>query len=273
MSDQRVVLITGASSGVGQATARLLSRRDFRVFGTSRNPASAEAIPAVEMLPLDVCSDDSARACVEAVASRSGRLDVLINNAGYELAGALEEISSEEARAQFETNFFGVVRMVNAVLPLMRRQRSGHIVNGGSLSGLSSVPFMGFYSASKFALEGYTEALRLEVKPFHIQVTLTEAGFLRTQMMSHRQVGSNRIRDYDPWRERALEAVHAQEEKGPGPELVAEKLLEIVSSHAPRLRYPIGRQAKVVARLRRLLPGGMFEQGQRRNFSLDATHR
>jgi NAD(P)-dependent dehydrogenase (short-subunit alcohol dehydrogenase family) len=120
MPDQRVVLITGASSGVGQATARLIAQRGgYKVFGTSRNPASAENIPAVEMLPLDVRTDESVRACVEAVVSRTGRLDVLINNAGYEQAGALEEVLSEEARAQFETNFFGVVRMVKAVLPFM----------------------------------------------------------------------------------------------------------------------------------------------------------
>ncbi len=134
MPNPRVVLITGASSGVGQSTARLLSQRGFTVFGTSRNPSSADSIPGVEMLSLDVRADDSVRACVEAVVSRSGRLDVVINNAGYELAGALEELSSEEARAQFETNFFGVVRMVNAVLPLMRQQKRGHIINVSSLS-------------------------------------------------------------------------------------------------------------------------------------------
>jgi NAD(P)-dependent dehydrogenase (short-subunit alcohol dehydrogenase family) len=143
MPDQRVVLITGASSGVGQSTARLLAQRGFKVFGTSRNPANAEAMAPVEMLPLDVRADDSVRGCVDAVVHRGGRLDVLINNAGYELAGALEELSSEEGRSQFETNFFGAVRMVDAVLPLMRRQKSGRIVNIGSLSGLSAIPFMG----------------------------------------------------------------------------------------------------------------------------------
>ena len=125
MSDQKVVLITGASSGVGQATARLLSQRGYRVFGTSRNLGGAEPIAGVEMLPLDVRTDHSVRTCVHAVFDQGGRLDVLINNAGYELAGALEELSSEEVRAQFETNFFGAVRMVNAVLPLMRRQKRG----------------------------------------------------------------------------------------------------------------------------------------------------
>jgi NAD(P)-dependent dehydrogenase (short-subunit alcohol dehydrogenase family) len=271
MPDQRVVLITGASSGVGQATARLLSERGYKVFGTSRNPAGTEITPPVEMLPLDVRTDDSVRACVEAVFSRGGRLDVLINNAGYELAGALEELLSDEARTQFETNFFGVVRMVKAVLPSMRRQQRGHIINVSSLSGLSPIPFLGIYSASKFALEGYTEALRHEVKPFNIHVSLIEPGFLKTPMMNNRQVGANRIVEYDPWRQRAFDAVRAFEEKGPGPELAAETLLRIISSNTPRLRYLIGQQAKSVARLRRFLPAGMYEQGVRRSFSLDGT--
>jgi NAD(P)-dependent dehydrogenase (short-subunit alcohol dehydrogenase family) len=269
MPDQKVILITGASSGVGQSTARLLSQRGYKVFGTSRHPARAELIPGVEMLPLDVRADDSVRACVEAITRRGDRLDVLINNAGYELAGALEETSLEEVRAQFETNFFGVVRMVNAVLPSMRGKKSGHIINVSSLSGLSPIPFLGIYSASKFALEGYTEALRHEVAPFHIRVSLTEAGFLRTPMMDNRQEAATRIAEYDPWRSRALDAVRAYEEKGPGPELVAETLVEIVSSRLPRLRYPVGPQAKSVARLRRLLPARMYLQGVRRTFSLD----
>ena len=268
MSDQRVVLITGASSGVGQSTARLLAQRGHKVFGTSRDPTASESIPAVEMLPLDVRADDSVQACVAAVVNRGGRLDVLINNAGYELAGAIEELSSEEARAQFETNFFGVVRMVDTVLPLMRRQQRGHIINVSSLSGLSAIPFLGIYSASKFALEGYTEALRHEVKPFNIHVSLTEAGFLKSPMMNHRQLAANRLAEYDAWRQRALNAIRAQEEKGPGPDAVAETLLEIVSSKTPRLRYLIGGQAKTVARLRRFLPQGMYESGVRRTFSI-----
>ena len=265
---QRVVLITGASSGVGQSTARLLSQHGFKVYGTSRNPKSTDAFAGVEMLSLDVCEDESVRACVEAVVNRSNRLDVLINNAGYELAGALEELTSEEARAQFETNFFGVIRMVNAVLPFMRRQKRGHIINAGSLSGLSAIPFMGMYSASKSALEGYTEALRHELKPFNIHVSLTEAGFLKTPMMNNRRVGAHRVDEYDPWRARALSAIRAFEEKAPGPELVADTLLKIVSSNNPRLRYLVGPDAKSVTRLRRFLPAGMFEQGVRRTFSI-----
>jgi NAD(P)-dependent dehydrogenase (short-subunit alcohol dehydrogenase family) len=128
-SNQKVILITGASSGVGQSTARLLSQKGYKVFGTSRNPASAEAIPDVEMVPLDVRSDDSVAACLKAAADEAGWIDVLVNNAAYELAGAIEETSIDEAKAQFETNFFGVVRMVQAVLPLMRQHKQGQIIN------------------------------------------------------------------------------------------------------------------------------------------------
>jgi NAD(P)-dependent dehydrogenase (short-subunit alcohol dehydrogenase family) len=220
------------------------------------------------MLRRDVRADESVRACVDAVVNRSGRLDVLINNAGYELAGALEEISAEEARAQFETNFFGVLRMIDTALPLMRRQRRGHIINVSSLAGLSPIPFMGVYSASKFALEGYTEALRHEVKPFNIHVSLVEPGFLNTPMISHRQLAANPLAEYDPWRQRVLNAIRAHEEKGPGPDVVAERLLDIVSSKTPRLRYLVGRQARTVARLQRFLPAGMYESGVRRTFAI-----
>jgi NAD(P)-dependent dehydrogenase (short-subunit alcohol dehydrogenase family) len=268
MSNEKVVLITGASSGVGHSTARLLSQRGLRVFGTSRRPVG-DGDAGIEMLPLDVCSDESVRTCLDSVCSRSGRLDVLVNNAAYELAGALEELSLDEARAQFETNLFGAIRMVDGVLPIMRREGRGQIINVSSLTGLTAAPFLGIYSASKFALEGYSEALRHELKPFNVHVSVTEAGFLKTPMMHHRQAGVRRIAEYDPWRQRALEAIQAAERNAPGPDLVADTLLEIISSPRPRLRYLIGRQAKTVARLRRFLPAGMFEQGVRRTFALD----
>ena len=269
MAEQRVVLVTGASSGVGQSTARLLARNGYRVFGTGRSPGGAGDTQGVTMLPLDVRSDDSVAACLGAVSGQAGRLDILVNNAGYELAGALEELSLDEAKAQFETNFFGVLRMVKAVLPLMRRQKQGQIINVSSLAGLSPIPFMGIYSASKFALDGYTEALRLEVKPFNIRVSQIEPGFLRTPMMNNRQVAAGRIAEYDPWRQRAYDAIRGYEEKGPGPELVAETVLKIAGSKTPRLRYVVGQQAKFVTRLRRFVPEGAFEKGVRGTFRLD----
>jgi NAD(P)-dependent dehydrogenase (short-subunit alcohol dehydrogenase family) len=269
MPEQRVVLVTGASSGVGQSTARLLAQRGYRVFGTTRKPADPSDSGGVTILPLDVRSDESVAACLAALSDLTGRLDVLVNNAGFELAGALEELSLDEAKAQFETNFFGVARMVKAVLPLMRRQRRGQIINVTSLTGLSATPFMGIYSASKFALEGYSEALRLELKPFNIHVSQIEVGFLRSPMMNHRQVAAGRIGEYEPWRQRAFDAIRAMEEKGPGPELVAETVLRIAASKSPRLRYVVGPQAKLVTRLRRFLPESVFERGVRSTFRLD----
>lgn len=269
MPSRKVVLVTGASSGVGRATARLLAEQGHTVFGTSRTPGGGEAVPNLTMLALDVRSDASVAACVDAVSSQAGRLDVLVNNAGYELAGALEETSLDEAKAQFETNFFGVVRMVNAVVPIMRRQQHGHIITISSLSGLTAIPFMGVYSASKFAVEGYSEALRLELKPLHVHVSLIEPGFLKTPMMDKRQVAAARIEAYEPWRQRAFSAIRAAEETGPGPDLVATTVLKIITSTRPGLRHVAGRQAHVISRLRRFLPEGAFEMGARSTFKLD----
>jgi short-subunit dehydrogenase len=267
MSVQQVVLITGASSGVGQSTARLLSQKGYRVFGTSRSPSGSESV--IEMIPLDVRNDDSVTTCVKSVLDKAGHIDVLINNAAYELSGALEETSLEEARSQFDTNFFGVLRMIKAVLPSMRERRQGRIINVGSFSGVSAIPFMGMYSASKFALEGYSDALRMEVAPFNIHVSITEAAFLKTPMMDKRQPAAASLSAYDQWRWRAFNAFRAFEQSSPGAEVVSQALLEIVSSPKPRLRYLIGPQAKSTSRLMRLLPAGMYEQGKRRAFKLD----
>jgi NAD(P)-dependent dehydrogenase (short-subunit alcohol dehydrogenase family) len=264
-----VVLVTGASSGIGQATARLLSRSGYTVFGTSRHPAAAEPIPGVEMLELDVRSDGSVRDCVAAVLERAGIVDTLINNAGVELSGALEEVSIAEAREQFETNFFGVHRMVRALLPSMRRRHGGRILNVSSLAGLSSVPYLGMYSASKFALEGYSEALRVEVRPFGIHVSQIEAGFLSTPMRAHRQQAAARMEEYDSGRENAYAVFLRDEERGPPAEVIADAVLGILRSRRPRLRYVVGRQARRTVRLRRWLPASLYERGLRRAFRLD----
>ena len=269
MSNQRVVLISGASSGVGQATARLLAQQGHKVFGTSRAPTSAEPVANLTMVALDVRSDASVAACVNAVSSQAGRVDVLVNNAGVELGGALEEHSIDEAKAQFETNFFGVVRMTKAVLPLMRQQKQGQIVNISSLSGFAPIPFMGMYSASKCAVEGYTEALRMELKPLNIHVSQIEPGFLKSPMMDKRQVVAERIGDYEPWRQRAFKATRGAEEKGLRPDRVAETVSKILASPAPRLRYMVGRQANVISRLKRFFPERAFEMGARSTFKLD----
>ncbi|MFQ5898850.1 MAG: oxidoreductase [Candidatus Methylomirabilia bacterium] len=270
MFEQKVVLVSGASSGIGQAIARTLAQRGFTVFGTSRDPSSAEKVPGVAMLPLDLRVDESVVGCVDTVLKREGRLDILVNNAGYVLRGAVEEVSLGEAKAQFETNFFGVVRMVKAVLPTMRRQGAGQIINISSAVGFVPVPFGALYSASKFALEGYTEALRHEVKPFNVHVSLVEPGFINTQLARNAQDAAERIADYDPWRQRVLGARRQYEGKAPEPTVVAECVLRVIEGSSPKLRYRVGKEATWSARLRRLLPESLFEHGVRRLFRLDA---
>ena len=268
MSNPKTVLVTGASSGIGQSTALLLAQKGYRVFGTSRYPIG-RILPQVEMIALDVRSDESVKSCIRTVMNKAGCLDILINNAGYELSGALEETSLDEVAGQFDTNFLGVLRMIKAVLPIMRKQNQGRIINISSLAGLVGIPFLGMYTASKFALEGYSEALRYEVKPFNIHVSMVEPSFLKTPMMNARQLAAHPIGDYDQWRKRALAAVHEFEENAPGPELVANAVLKIIKSKSPRLRYILGQQAAIVSNLRRFLPEAMLEQGIRSNFKLD----
>ncbi|MGC8873617.1 MAG: SDR family NAD(P)-dependent oxidoreductase, partial [Chloroflexia bacterium] len=159
-AEKPVVLITGASSGIGLACARYLADRGYRVFGTSRHPEACPPEP-FPMIQMDVCDDASVLRGVEAVRERAGRIDVLVNNAGIGYGGAIEDTSLEEAHRQFETNFFGALRLCRAVLPIMRAQGSGLIVNMSSIGGLIGLPFQGLYSATKFALEGMSEALRL----------------------------------------------------------------------------------------------------------------
>ncbi len=270
MPNNKTILITGASSGIGQVTAQLLAQRGYTVFGASRNSARLEQTSNLMMRPLDVRSDESIRKCVNNIIEQTGRLDVLINNAGYELAGAIEETSIEEAESQFATNLFGVMRMVEAVLPLMRQQRSGQIINIGSIVGLVPVPFLGVYSASKFAVEGYTEILRHEVRPFNIRVSLIEPGFIKTNLARNRQYAANHISDYGPWRQRAYDAIRQYEEKAAEPTLVAECVLRIIENGSPKLRYRVGQDALTNTRLRRFLPEVLFERGVRDYFHLDA---
>ncbi|MBI2061240.1 MAG: SDR family NAD(P)-dependent oxidoreductase [Nitrospirae bacterium] len=269
MDEAKVVLITGASSGFGKLTAELLAERGFKVFGTSRKPQSSSPTGALVMLKLDVCSDESVAACVRSVLDCAGRIDALVNNAGYQLVGALEETSLEEAKAQFETNFFGVVRMVNAVLPIMRKQREGTIVNVGSLAGLMSSPFSGFYTATKFALEGYSETLRNEVRPFGVRVALVEPGFFKTPITDAMREAAQRLDAYSAHRNSAVAVTRRSQQSGPGPEAVAQTILAILERSNPKLRHRVGLDSKVLPVLKAVLPAPLVEWGTRVNFGLN----
>lgn len=262
---QKTILITGASSGIGLATARLLAARGHRVFGTSRNPARVH-VEGFELLPLDVRSDESVSACVQRVMDRAGGLDALVNNAGHGMVGFLEETTVEDARALFETNFFGVVRMTNAVLPHMRVRRSGHIINIGSMAGLVGVPSEGMYSASKFALEGYTETLAREVKRFNIRVSLVEPGDYDTPIVL--QPASQVIDDYRQTHPRVIETRAALMSAAPEPTPVAHLTARILEGESARLRYAVGRE-KWDVMWKRFLPEAVFDWFARRTFKLD----
>ncbi len=266
--DQQVVLITGISSGIGEATAKRLAQMGFAVFGSRRFLSSGIDAHGITIFPMDVCSDDSVRRGIHFVIEKAGRIDVLINNAGYALDGALEETSLEEAKAQFETNFFGVARVIKAVLPTLRNQRSGHIVNVSSVVGLFSVPFWGFYSASKFALEGYTEGLRYELKSFGIRVSLVEPGFTRTGLLHHGHHAQESIEAYGSLKKRVLGAIAEYTAQAPSPAVVADDIVRVLTTGSDKLRYKVGKDAKLITRLRRFLPQTLFETIIYRHFDL-----
>ncbi len=262
----RVVLVTGASSGIGRATARAFAAAGARVLGTSRR--MLPDADGVEMLRLDVRSDASVRECVAEARARAGRIDVLVNNAGVEHLGMAEETSLEQAHDLFETNFFGVVRVTNAVLPGMRARRAGRIVNVGSAAAWVGEPGEAFYAASKRALAAYTEALRHEVRHLGIAVSLVEPGAFRTGVMDAASTARATIPDYDPVRDAALRTLRGALERGRDPAAVAELVVRVAAARSPRLRYAAGGEARWLPYLSVLLPQRLFERLVRRGFGL-----
>ncbi|KFA90258.1 SDR family oxidoreductase [Archangium violaceum] len=260
-TEAKVVLVTGASSGIGQACARLLSARGHTVYGTSRKPGTT--LEGGRMLELDVTRDESVRRAVDTVLAESGRIDVVVNNAGFALAGAIEDTSLEEAQRQFDTNFFGVLRVCKAVLPDMRARGSGLIIQVSSLGGVVGLPFQGLYSASKFALEGLTESLRQEVAPFGVRVTLLQPGDVRTPITDNRvrvrQAGPGS--SYQEYFEAALGIIEKEERAGVTPEAVAEQVLALMGRRVPEVRSTVGHLSqRVLTATKAFLPSKTFEK-------------
>lgn len=267
MTDQPVALITGASSGIGNATAGLLATNGLRVFGTSRSP-QADPLRPFTLLPLDVRLDASVQVVVQTIMEETGRIDVLVNNAGYSQVGAIEENSITDVQAQFDTNVFGGLRVTNAVLPIMRDQRRGRIINVSSLVGHVAPPYLGVYASSKFALEGLSEALRSELRPFNIHVSLVEPGFVKMNLAGQR--AAHPIADYEPRRQMGLAFARTGVQQGMDPRLVAQAILHIATVARPHLRYRVGRTSNVLITLKRLLPEPAFERLRRRVFRAEA---
>jgi NAD(P)-dependent dehydrogenase (short-subunit alcohol dehydrogenase family) len=261
---RRVVLITGASQGIGKTCAAHLARRGWRVFGTYRTsvPAATGANHGVEMIYMNVDDDQSVASGVAGVLEQARRIDAVVNNAGFGLMGSVEDTTVEEAKAQFETNFFGVLRVCRAVLPAMRRQRAGTIVNIGSLAGIIGLPFAGMYSASKFALEGLSESLRFETRPFGIRVVLVEPGDFRTNMVNARRIAAAAVVN-DAYRS-VFDRMRAQQDReetnAATPEPVARLVERILNDPRPKLHYSVGMWSqRIVVPLRSYLPQRVYQ--------------
>jgi NAD(P)-dependent dehydrogenase (short-subunit alcohol dehydrogenase family) len=235
----KVILVTGASSGLGFAIAKALAAKGHRVFGTVRAPRTG-ASNHFTTLTLDVTQHESVAACIADVIATAGRIDAVINNAGIGIAGAIEDTTAAEAQSQFETNFFGTHRVCRAVLPHLRAQRAGIIINMSSLAGRIPLPFQGFYSATKFAIEAYTEALRMEVRPFGISVSMIEPGDFATSFTANRRLTAGSI-PTSPYYESALRAIETMardEQANRDLSPVIEAVEAILSCSRPGLRYP-----------------------------------
>lgn len=270
-----IVLITGARTGIGRACADLLTQQGCRVYGTSRHPPDTEF--NFTMLKMDVNATSSVEAGVDMLLEREGRLDVVINNAGFGYGGAVEDTAIEEAKATFETNLFGVLRVCQAVLPTMRAQHNGLIVNVSSVGGRIGLPFQGLYSASKFALEGMTEALRMEVKHLGIDVVLIEPGDIRTDFTENRRpvAATMSTSAYaDQYRE-TISRVEDDERHGSPPTRVAHVVWRVIRARNPKPRYIAGRlHEKAAVWVKRWLPDAWFEWILMKNYGLrPSPHR
>ena len=255
---KKIILITGASSGFGKATAELLAAKGHTVYGTSR---SARTHAQIHFLQMDVTDRESVLHGVSQVIAEQGRIDVLINNAGMGIGGSLEMATDEEIRLQMEINFMGCVRLCQTVLPHMRRQRAGRIINLSSIGGVMGLPWQGFYSASKFAIEGFTEALAAEVRGFGIQVCMVEPGDFATGFTASRKNSPETAEnaDYGPSYTRGMKIIEKEENGGLKPIILAKRIARIVECRKPRLRYVVANLEQwfsVV--LKRICPGQWF---------------
>src|SRR5215213_7184209 len=264
-----VALVTGASSGIGEATAQRLTAAGYSVYGTSRRGAQAGGRPYA-MLPLDVTSDESVAAAVDEVLRREGRIDLLVNNAGFGVApAAAEESSIEQARAIFDTNFFGIVRMTRAVVPHMRKYGSGRIINIGSVLGFLPMPYGALYAATKHAIEGYSESLDHELRTRGIRVSVIEPAYTKTPFDANFLEPDAKVDEYREVRaavgKRLKEVMAAADEPG----VVADVVLRAASAARPKLRYAAGGVASRLQWLRRLAPAGVMDAGIRKDLRLD----
>ena len=259
MSDKpNVILITGASSGIGKKSAEYLAEQGNVVYGTSRFPGSYSKPSKFTMLQMDVTDSDTIEDTIDQIIDKEDRIDVLINNAGMGIAGKIENTSIGNAKDQFETNFFGPLRLIQKVLPILKKQNSGMIINISSIGGLIGLPYQNMYSASKFAMEGLSESLYKELHSTNIKVVLVEPGDFKTDFTQRRNINKNSVKSVEF--NKVIEIIEKDENNGQDPIMIAILLHKIINKTNPRLRYTVGAfDQKLAAFLKRILPNRLFD--------------
>ncbi|HEX2284871.1 MAG TPA: oxidoreductase [Mycobacterium sp.] len=263
-----VAIVTGAYSGLGKFAAQGLVNAGFDVIGTSRSTDGLTRRHGVTFYDLDVTNDESVALLVKRVLGQVGRIDVLVNNAGMGLSGAAEENSIAQAQRLFDINVFGVMRMTNAVLPHMRAQGRGRIVNISSIFGFVPAPFMAAYSATKHAIEGYSESVDHEVREHGIRVLLVEPGGTRTGFDDNTTAPDNPLEAYARQRHTTSQVVAEEVNGGDDPAIVAAAIVAAATDPNPKLRYPAGPRSRRLSTMRRLVPAKAFDKQLRKNFKL-----
>ncbi|HPS11523.1 MAG TPA: oxidoreductase [Paludibacteraceae bacterium] len=264
MNNQQVVLITGASSGIGKEAAKLLAAKGYKVYGASRNLEKMEELNAygVITLPLDITDQQSIDTCVDTILKAEGRMDILVNNAGYGSFGPVEAVPIEEGRRQFEVNLFGLAALIQKILPVMRKQNSGRIINVSSMAAYFSEPNGGWYHATKAAVERYSDALRMEVKRFNIKVVLIQPGMIHTEWQVI--AGQNLLKYaentvYEASAKHQAAMFDMGYKRASKPEVVARAIVRAGTSPRPCLRYKVGGMAKPILFFRKITPDRLFD--------------
>jgi short-subunit dehydrogenase len=271
MTDQKVAIVTGSSSGIGYETALLLARNGFRTYATMRNLEKAKAISDVakseklllHTIKLDVTDEKSVNDAIKTIKSDAGRIDVLVNNAGYGLIGSLEDLSMSEIKAQYETNVFGLIRVTQSVLPIMREQKSGIIVNIGSVGGKMALPLSSPYIGTKFAVEGLSESIAYDLEPFGIKVVIIEPGPIKTNFDTGMVVAQKNQNPSSPYynnMQKLQISLNSIVKNGTPPTKVAEVILNAITTPNPNLRYTVGDDAALLVQKRKELPDSEFKK-------------
>jgi short-subunit dehydrogenase len=266
----KIAIVTGASSGIGAATADLLANSGYKVYGTSRKGAQGNQ-RSYKMIAMDVNSEESIDAALKEVIKVEGRIDLVVNNAGFGVApGGAEESSIEQTKMMFDTNFFGVVRMTRAVVPYMRKQGEGRIINMSSILGLIPAPYMATYAATKHAVEGFSESIDHELRTRGIRVSVVEPAYTNTQFEANAPEVDAKLDEYNTARKALAKLIKVAVAGGDDPSVVANVVLKVANAKNPKARYAAGKLASSLSFLRRFAPAALVDMGVRKELKLDS---